>query len=436
MKHATTITTTVVCCFAATTHGFSSPLINGNHRARHALAASVVVPTTATATESNTALWSFFPGADFDASGGRGRSPRRGGGRGGGEYASQRAAAATSDRYDERTYEDRRSSPVEIMTPRTRAMPLVRRPQPQQQQQQQTRGPMVQQQQRRRSYVGQSQQQQRQQQNGRGLSLQDLGSLQDMRSKSFFASTLGEEAVEVDTVTGLSTIQGGSLKTWSFPNPKISSVQVFLKTEGRPLNSVVELWNGPDNTPVKCAVYLEDGDQRAFSAVFATPRSSSTNALSVKNTSPMEFPVEAAVEANHKPLHWFVEDCMNRDSATHKKLQGGAVCTVPMPPSVQSAAVLMRTEGRPLNARLELMQGPSNNKQVLEIYSENGLQRPFFTIVETPGQVGTVIRVVNAGTVEFPVTINIQPYAVDPGMHWDEDSWTRQYTPDDFFFAM
>jgi hypothetical protein len=40
-------------------------------------------------------------------------------------------------------------------------------------------------------------------------------------------------------------IQGGSLKTWTFPSPRVESVQVFLKTEGRPLNANVEVWQGP-----------------------------------------------------------------------------------------------------------------------------------------------------------------------------------------------
>jgi hypothetical protein len=40
-------------------------------------------------------------------------------------------------------------------------------------------------------------------------------------------------------------IQGGSLKTWTFPSSRVESVQVFLKTEGRPLNANVEVWQGP-----------------------------------------------------------------------------------------------------------------------------------------------------------------------------------------------
>ena len=49
----------------------------------------------------------------------------------------------------------------------------------------------------------------------------------------------GEMALTKDVWDTLSPIkvQGGSLRTWSFTTPAIDSVQVHLKTEGRPLNA-------------------------------------------------------------------------------------------------------------------------------------------------------------------------------------------------------
>eukprot|EP00967_Tisochrysis_lutea_P033877 scaffold40313_cov36-Tisochrysis_lutea.AAC.2 len=71
-------------------------------------------------------------------------------------------------------------------------------------------------------------------------------------------------------------VQGGSLRTWSYRSPSIEQVQVELTTEGRPLDADIELWHGPDNTPVKMRVYNENGQVRPFSAVIETPRGPNT----------------------------------------------------------------------------------------------------------------------------------------------------------------
>ena len=206
------------------------------------------------------------------------------------------------------------------------------------------------------------------------------------------------------------TVQGGSLRTWSF-NHRVDAAQVYLTTPtSRPLDADIEVWQGPDNTPVKMRVYSEDGTEFPFSTVIETPRGSSlANSVAIRNLGQMEFPMAADVMTD------FVDgpspDCITASLT----IQGGALRSYRMDPEVDSVQVLLKTDGRPLNARIELMQGPNNNKQVVELYTEDGLDRPFFCVLETPGS-GNVVRIVNTAPVEFPMTAGVVPHSINQEM--------------------
>ena len=65
-----------------------------------------------------------------------------------------------------------------------------------------------------------------------------------------------------------------------------------------------------------------------------------------------------------------------------------------------------RTDGH--SARIELLQGPNNNKQVIELY----------TAATGPSSAcsGNVVRIVNTAPVEFPMTAGVVPHSINNEM--------------------
>jgi len=205
-------------------------------------------------------------------------------------------------------------------------------------------------------------------------------------------------------------VEADALRTWSFESPAVEQVQVVLSSDGRPVDAKLEVWTGPDNTPMAMNVYVENGRLCPFSALIGTPRGS--NSVTVRNIGQMQFPISARVGPNN------VDTPSLEAQAASTPVQGGAVRSFPVDPRADSVEVLLRSGGNPLNARIELLQGPNSISQVVEFYTEDGFDRPCFFILRTVGS-GNVVRIVNTSPVEFPMHASVVPHSMNARTYSD-----------------
>ena len=192
-----------------------------------------------------------------------------------------------------------------------------------------------------------------------------------------------EVAADLTTV-----VQGGSLRTWSYDSADVEQVQIVLSTEGGPLDATVEHWRGPHVTPTAMRIYVEDGQVRPVSMVIETPRG--PNTVGIRNLNMIEFPIAASVDADEvdNPSVECVEAIVPIEPMIPRTFH----CEC----DVDSVQVLLETQGEPMSARIELLQGPMDNKQVIELTTEDGFDFPFFCRLETPGSIN-VVRIINTG---------------------------------------
>ena len=189
---------------------------------------------------------------------------------------------------------------------------------------------------------------------------------------------------------------------------------MFLKPDGEsPLNANVDLWHGPDDTPQKMTVYLEEGSQNPFSAVMETPVGH--NSVAIENAAGDGCKLRAAVVASDfgNGSHGFgpLSKKLTEMEPEDKEMEGGEAKAWPIPADVNSVQVLLRTYKRPLHAQVELFQESSRASQLVEIYTEDGLARPFYLVMETPGD-ENVVRIVNTAPPGFPMDAIVEPYVV------------------------
>lgn len=218
-----------------------------------------------------------------------------------------------------------------------------------------------------------------------------------------------------DAADAYSTVQGGgSLRTWAQRGPSAGQRHVHLSSEGRPINANVEIWKGPDDTPCGMRVYSENGMLRPFQAVIGHPGDEGTTAI--RNVGELELPLQAAVGAGNveSPTAAPSEAAattFSSDSAT--TIQGGALRTFSFRGDVGSVRVSLSSERLPIYAVIELLQGPNSKRQAIELYTDNGRDRPIQYLLETPGGSCSFV-ITNVGPVAFPMKVAAEVGSLRP----------------------
>ena len=159
-------------------------------------------------------------------------------------------------------------------------------------------------------------------------------------------------------------------------------------------------------------VYIDDGNKRPVRLVVDTPQNS--NILCIRNSGEVEFPISVGVDGSLKGVDGDFEGGPAQklfNVSPSKRIQGGATSSTPFLPCVSSVQVMLDNDGLPLNARIEILQGPNNAKQSVEVYIEDGKERPFYCVFETP-EGGSVVRITNTSPVEFPLNARSEPYSI------------------------
>jgi len=197
-------------------------------------------------------------------------------------------------------------------------------------------------------------------------------------------------------------IEGKTRKTWKFNDLSKDRVQVAVKSEGRPVNADIQLWLGPDWTPFTLKAYSEDGTLRPIQTLVGTRNKAAM--IEVRNVGEYEFPISAASNYAKGAMALAPEEIPAKTEG--ERCDGGALRSFPLSESAEQLEVVLRTEGKQLNARIELLNAPNNPKQTFEVFTNNGELNSLCVCFNTP-DAGNTVRVVNLAAVEFPCYIHL-----------------------------
>ena len=117
----------------------------------------------------------------------------------------------------------------------------------------------------------------------------------------------------------------------------------------------------------------------------------------------MDFPLEVSVaETSHASA---------RESFAGiqpELIQGGKVKSYNFGPGVEYVEVFLATQKRDMKAYIEILQGPNDDNEIIEVDCKDGYDHPFYTIIQTGGGANT-LRIINQNSLEFPFDAYVRP---------------------------
>lgn len=202
-------------------------------------------------------------------------------------------------------------------------------------------------------------------------------------------------------------IQGGALKTCRM-HESVDRLSLSLTTNGNQLNSDIYLWDGPNECPQKISVYLENGQMHPFYATIEN--SDKASVIAVRNTGQITFPLIAdhLFKSNDsESTNATLNNPAYALSSTHKNsfVQHGGTFTAKLTDFDEWVEVAILNDGRPMNARVELMNGPYDVREIIEVTCQDGKKYPFYTVLQIHGD--CTLRIMNTASADFPFRVAV-----------------------------
>jgi len=212
---------------------------------------------------------------------------------------------------------------------------------------------------------------------------------------------------------------GGTVRTWDIP-PDAERLSYYIRTNGRPLKALVELWVGPIRRIHSVNIESEDGDATPYRAMLKFKPGTKT--LKISTTGSHEFPLEFGAEvpnANRMKETWAATQKVF-DTSPKTTVQGGSteggggsIRYFNIPDDVETTQIVLWSRDigkRTVKAKIEVLSGPNSVRQLYELHC-GGSTQPYHAVIPTPGPDST-IRIIATNYMEFPFHAVVTPYEV------------------------